>query len=412
MADTQSLFDTLAGAAGHPVNRIGLNGMVATGQALNGLRSAQTEDALAKAQDMRSQLDAKQGLGDQITAFLTAQGDPHPAEHGALVAGLVNSGGGKDFNESESGLGHILHNQAFNTVQTPGADPNARLAADQALNPGANPVQAVGNQLIPRFAPNSQGGAATVQQTPLSSAETADKTATANLHQVQADAGGFNPNTGKGGMSHLPQEQQDAINKAMDDGRLNFKDLNSRNVDIIGSMAMNNPNYNFNAAAKDAALSRNSTFQQKNMVLEGLPGNVAHVVDLGKNLKYPDLAIAGEGKKWLLGQTNDPDLTEYMGARNDTILKIAGVMRAVGMSDKAHAAEEEAMHPTLSPKALDAWARAQMSAIKPLMEQQRRAAHIGEPGANSGANGPVPTGTTPQGGATPSVDDPLGIRSK
>lgn len=409
MADS-SLGDLLSGIGGKPVNRPGLEAFVANSQSMNGLRSAQTEDALAKAQDMRTQQNAKAGLGDQLAAFFTANGDPHAAEHANLVSGLVQSGGGKDFNESEAGLGHVAHNQAFNTVANPTADPNARLASDQALNPGAQPYQSIGDQLIPRMAPNSQTGPASVQQTPVSQANIGAKNAETNLHNAQADAGGFNPRSGAGSLADLPEEQQLALEKSASRGLLNLKDVNSRNMAVYGHMAVNNPDYNFNRAAADAALSRNSTFQQKQMVVESLPGNISHVAELGKVLKYPDLAIAGEVKKAFMGHTNDPDLTEYMTARNDTLMKIANVMRGVGMSDKAHAAEEEAMNPTLSPRALDAWAKAQMSAIKPLMEQSRRASHIGEPGAN----GSVPMGTADQGGGGGGVDpsDPLGIRSK
>jgi hypothetical protein len=408
MADS-SLGDLLAGIGGHPVNRPALESFVANSQSINGLRSAQTEDALAKAQDMRDQQDAKKRVQGSLSSYFGSIGDPHPDEHATALGDLMAAHYGNDFKESEAGMKDALHNSAFSTIANPNADPNARLAADQAVNPGANPVQAVGDQLIPRFAPNTQGpGQQTpVQQTPVSQANVADKNASAALHQAQADAGGFNPNTGKMGIEHLPQEQQDAINKAVNEGRLSLQDVNSRNLSTYAQVALNNPTYDFNQAARDRSLGRNATFQQKNMIVESLPGLTAHVAELGKKLKYPDLAVAGEAKKFLMGQTNDPDLQEYMGVRNDTLLKIAGVMRSVGMSDKAHAAEEEAMSPTLSPRALDAWVKGQMSAITPLIQAQSRAVHSHS--MTGGGGGPaVPTGTTPQ--SAPSLDDPLGIR--
>ena len=42
------------------------------------------------------------------------------------------------------------------------------------------------------------------------------------------------------------------------------------------------------------------------------------------------------------------------------------------MTDQAHKAEQEAMNPTMSPKALDAWARAQKRALKPRLERYNR----------------------------------------
>lgn len=400
----------LAGIGGRPVNRPGLEAFVANSQSINGLRSAQTEDALAKAQDMRDQQDARKRVTGSLSTYFSGIGDPHPDEHATALGDLMAAHYGDDFKASEAGMKDALHNSAFSTIANPNADPNARLAADQAVNPGANPMQAVGDQLIPRFAANTQGPGqqAPVQGTPVSQANVNDKNASAHLHNVQADAGGFNPNTGKTGMEHLPDEQQAAIQKAVAEGRLSLQDVNSRNVAMYGQTAVNNPTYDFNQAARDRSLGRNATFQQKAMVVESLPGLTSHVAELGKKLNYSDAHVVGEAKKWLLGQSNDPDLTEYMTARNDTLMKIANVMRGVGMSDKAHEAEVEAMDPTLSPRALDAWVKGQMSAITPLIEQQRRAVHSAPPGAG----GVVPTGTTPQGGPVPTADDPLGIRSK
>jgi hypothetical protein len=371
------------------------------GQALAGLRSSQTEEALAKAQETRDQIAARSRLGDSLYQMLDQQGDPHARTNSVAATDAMIAG----FGDAKTAMGMIdqaQKNRAFATVTDPNADPNARLAADQGLSPGAQPFQAAEGQLIPRFAPNSQTATPQVYQTPVSTATANEKQASANLHQAQADVGGFNPH--QAGVANLPPEQQAAIQRAVDEGRLNFRDINSRNANIIASLAMNNPTYNFNRAAADAALSRNATFQQRAMVVDALPGLMSHTVALGKKLNYSDAEIAGLGEKWLRGQSNDPDLTEYMSARNDVLLKLANVMRGVGMSDKAIEAENEAWHPTLSPAGLDAWLRGQMSAVGPLMEGQRRAAHIGEPGVGDQTPKPaVPTGTTPPpaGGAGP-----------
>lgn len=403
MSDT-SLGDMLSGIGGRPVNRPALDAFVARSQAQNGLVSADTDKAWAEAQNMRDQQDARTRVKGSLKAYLASINDPHPDEHSEALGDMMAAHYGGDFKDSEAGMKDALHNSAFSTVINKDADPNARLAADQGLNPGANPMQAVGNQIIPRFAPNTQGPgqASPVQQTPVSQADIGAKNAEANLHNAQADAGGFNPNTGKTGMEHLPVEQQAAIQKAIDEGRASVQDMNSRNVGIYGQIAVNNPTYDFNQAARDRSLGRNATFQQKAMVAEALPGNMAHLTELGKKLKYPELALAGEAKKWLMGASNDPDLSEYMPVRTDTLMKIANIMRGVGMSDKSIAAEEEANHPTLSPRALDGWLKGQMSAITPLLESQRRATHSAPPGAG----GVVPTGTgAPQGAgaATPGV---------
>lgn len=395
--------DLLAGASGHPVNRPALDAAVMQGQAMAGLRSAQTEDALLNAQRMREEQDAGTNLEGALISAKDANGKnlftPSQAHFTATQMKFLHGGAQPALEAWQTGQ----KINATSTVADPNADPQARLAADQVLNPGANPYQSVGDQLIPRFAPGGQtpGSAPTVDQTPVSSANVQDKLASANLHNVQASVGGFNPNTGKTGMEKLPQDQQDALNQAMAEGRLSPKDLNSRNVDIYGHMALSRPGYNFNRAIADATLSRNPTFQQRAMIVEGLPGLMSNVTALGKKLAYPDTQFLGKVDQWFQGQNNDPALTEYMAARNDTIFKIANVMRGVGMSDKAVAAEDEIAHPTMSPAALDGWLKGQMSAVGPLMDQQRRAAHIGEPGVSDlpvGGGSPTsaPTAEAPQ----------------
>lgn len=402
MADSP-LGDFLSGVGGRPVNRPALEAFVANSQSMNGLRSAQTEEALLNAQNLRDEQDSKARVQQSLGDFLTANNDPHAAEHAALVTNVMGAHYG-GFKDAEAGLGDALHNVNTQTISNPNATPDARLAADQGNNPGANPVQAVGSQLVPRFASGSQTGNATVQQTPVSTADVGAKNAEAALHNAQAAAGGFNPHAA--GVASLDPDTQAAVQKAVDEGRLNFKDLNSRNAAIIGSLALHNPTYNFNGEAADAALSRNANFRQRAMVVDSLPALMSNLVSVGKKLNYPDLQVAGMGKKWLMGQTNDPDLTEYMTQRNDVLMKLANVMRGVGMSDKAHEAEIEAMNPTLSPVALDGWLKGQMSAVTPLMDAQKRSAHIGEPGVGDQTPGRTPTAGAGGGAAgLPSVAD-------
>lgn len=389
------LGDLLAGAAGRPVDRIGLESAVMQGQAMAGLRTSQTEEALAKAQQTREQQASRDRLHESLFQLLDSQGDPNARVNANAATDAMGAGYG-DFKTAASAIEQWKLNHARDTLGDVSqlGQPSQTAAQQQIAGAVAPPVNVPGNYAVlpGQTLPD-------VHQTPGEAAATSEKTASAHLHQAQADAGGFNPHTA--GVANLPPDQQAALQQAFDEGRLNYRDVNSRNAGIIGSMALHNPTYNFNRAAADAALSRNSTFQQRAMVSEALPALMQNVVSLGKKLSYSDLQVVGEGQKWLNGQTNDPDLTEFMGARNDVLMKIANVMRGVGMSDKAIEAEQEAMHPTLSPAALDGWLRGQMSTITPLLEHQKRASHIGEPGVGdqSGVD-KVPTGTTPppQGG--------------
>jgi hypothetical protein len=196
------------------------------------------------------------------------------------------------------------------------------------------------------------------------------------------------------GVGDLPPELQ----KAVDEHRLNPALLNSRNLPIYSQLAVNNPLFNFNQANADASLQKNPTFAQRAISLESLPEVMTTMTTLGKKVGYDDVKFVGQAQKWLRGETNDPDLTEYMTVRNDALMNIASTMRGVGMSDKAHEAEIEAAAPTMSPKALDAWFHGQMSVLTPRLKRTQRVSHLGDP-AYSGSNG------TAQAPA-----DPLGIR--
>jgi hypothetical protein len=88
MPTSQALGDLLAGAAGAPVNRPQLNAFVANSQATNGLRSAQTEEALLNAQ--RSQ-DEQIASGQLEDAFVQSGARPAQA-HLMAVAARMHAG--------------------------------------------------------------------------------------------------------------------------------------------------------------------------------------------------------------------------------------------------------------------------------------------------------------------------------
>jgi hypothetical protein len=399
------LGDFLAGVGGAPVNRPGLEAFVANSQATNGLRTAQTEEALLNAQNTRDELDAKSRVEGSLGDFLASQNDPHAKEHATLVSNLMRSKF-DSFKGSEAGLGDALKNINTQTLMDPNADPAKRAAADQANNPNTSPYMPDQGQLVSRFPQGANPNAPpTVFQTPGSQSTQHAQDALGNLHQTQSDVGGFNPH--QAGMPNLPPEQIAAINQAQAEGRLNFRDVNSRNAALVGQMALNHPTYNFNEEAADASLSRNPTFQQRAKVVDAMPGLISNVASLGKKLNYPDLEIAGRVKQAFMGQTNDPDLVAYSSARNDLLLKLANVMRGVGMSDKSVEMEHEAWKPTLSPPALDAWVKAQMSVLTPLMEQQKHGAHIGAPGTSYEQPAGGAAAATPGAGAALSLDEYL-----
>lgn len=161
----QGLFDALAGAGGANINRPALESFVANSQAANGLRSAQTEDALLKAQEMTEQATARGQVQDKLRALF---GPNEQSKADAAATLLVGNFG--DWKTVMQGLNALQTNQNTATL----SDPNqlgtpAQTAAQQGIQGKvATPVNVPNNftTLPGAFQPN-------VQQTPQGAAQTA-----------------------------------------------------------------------------------------------------------------------------------------------------------------------------------------------------------------------------------------------
>lgn len=190
------------------------------------------------------------------------------------------------------------------------------------------------------------------------------------------------------GIASLSPEEQDALDRAINDGRLDPNRINSRTAAIYAGMELKNPGTNFAGISANMALARNPNFRNKALTAETLPEIMQNVVDAGKKLNMPNTKIIGQMKAWALGQTNDPQLQEFMTLRNDSVMTIANVMRQVGMSDKAVELEKELTSPSMTPAALDAWLSGQMKSLKPRLDQYNRVIHP------QNATGSAPTTTS------------------
>lgn len=175
MADTQGLFDALAGAAGTKVDRPALNNFVATAQARNGLVSAQTQDAMLKAQQASEELDASSQLESKYVAAGMKPSD-------AALAATI----------SKAHYGNAVEAlKATGQVRLGYGTPEDQVAGEQmATGKIAGPVTVPDNFMIP---PGSPLANTPVQQSPEGLAKTQNAAAEAKLHKVQADAGGYKP---------------------------------------------------------------------------------------------------------------------------------------------------------------------------------------------------------------------------
>lgn len=381
MPDNQGLFDALAGAAGSNINRPQLNAYIANSQAM---RSARTEDALLKAQEASEQVVARSNLRDSIGKLF----GPNDQSKADVATNLMLSGFAGNAKDATDFLSGVQQNQFRTTAGDPAQlNTPAQTAAFQGISGKPADVQSIPNNyaVLPGITPPN------VQQTPNEAALTGNLNSEAQLHTQQAtNPQLFHP----GGFGQTPPEGIAALTKAIAEGRLDPTRVNSRTAPILAQIEQNTPGTNYNRLHADASLQSNASFQQKAMSVDMLPGLLANMTTLGKKLNggngYNNLKTIGTMQQWMNGQTNDPDYTEYMTVRNDSLLRLAQVMRGVGMSDQAHTAEIEANAPTLAPYALDAWLKGQMSVMNPLLERQNRITHLGEKGG-----GTAPLGSTP-----------------
>jgi hypothetical protein len=369
------------------VNRPQLNAFVANSQARSGLVSAQTQDAMVKA----SQAQEQQEAWDKIKTDLISQGAPE--SEASLARDAIVGANNHD---------PVTAMKTLAMAKLGYGNPASQVAGQQMYEGKlAGPVAVPGESVMP-VAPTGGSPFGAPQQTPLAAAQTQEQQALAGLNNTKENAGGFAPHAPP--MGAVSPEGQAALTKAVQEGRLDPTRINSRSAPILSQMELQTPGMNFNRLHADAALQSNSTFQQRAMSVDMLPGLLSNVTSLGKKLNggtgYNDLKSVGMMQQFMNGQTNDPDYTEYMTARNDTLLRLASVMRGVGMSDQAHTAEVQAMAPTLSPAALDAWFKGQMSVVKPMLERQTRITHLGETGQGTQPIG-APSATSAPTAATP-----------
>lgn len=114
MALGDTILDTIAGAGGHVINRPALSAAVMQGQAMAGLRTAQTEDALLNAQKLREEMDA----GDQLEGAYTFLGLGGGSGDVPEVEAVTHEEGcGGERPRSQEGIGN-----GYRRVLGPGCD--------------------------------------------------------------------------------------------------------------------------------------------------------------------------------------------------------------------------------------------------------------------------------------------------
>ena len=177
------LGDLLAGISGANISRPAIGAGIANGQALAGLRTAQTEEAMTKAMQAREQMAAKAQLEDSITQMKGPDGNPTytPSQAHAVALGLQAGGG--NFEQLVAGL------KGGNQVQAQGVlgDPS-KIGTPQATAAGqVMEGKPAGLQTVPEaYAVPAGAPQPNVQLSPIGTANVNEKAALANAANQRA----------------------------------------------------------------------------------------------------------------------------------------------------------------------------------------------------------------------------------
>jgi hypothetical protein len=174
------LGDILAGIGGAPVNRAAIGGTIANGQALNGLRTAQTENSLLNAQAARDEADARSGL----EGALLSSGLPSAQAHLQALEMISKSG-----NAQQAMAAYKMQQDTANrgVLSSPTATPQQQVLAQQGIEGKVAPLQNVPNQ----YAVPAGQQAPVVHVSPMGQADINEKNALGGAATARAaNAGG------------------------------------------------------------------------------------------------------------------------------------------------------------------------------------------------------------------------------
>lgn len=437
MANPQGLFDVLAGAAGAPVDRPKLEAFVANSQATNGLRTAQTEEALLAAQKSVEEAQSKRQLFDHFQNAGLKPSDAQLATDFA-VGGMGNA---SQITEAIDKTQGIRANYTLGDPTQIGS-PEAVAAAQVRKGTTADPFTTVPEQYA--ITPGVDHPPAVVES-PLGQAKIDASNALAGLHGVQA-------HNAAGGTSSLSDDA--AYNAAI-------------RYNATGTM----PTLGGNAAIEDrrkilqfaANISMNSGWAPPSWSAEGSPGatpsqhptaaqatapivtaattkaNTAALGDMSKrtavadaseqtaaaNLKLAQHYLTNTDQtgsplinsvlnKFKSGVLGDPDVSAYTNALTTAANEYARVVSmatgAQGITDAARREGQALFNPNLGPDQIAANIKVALKEMTNRTGSMHTQIHLLQQGIGSGSSTAPPTDLAAPAAAGAPNNDPLGIR--
>jgi hypothetical protein len=330
----QALGDLLSGAAGHPINRPALDAAVMQGQALAGLRTAQTEDALQNAQRLREENEASDNLEGALMGSKDADGKnlftPSQAHFTATQMKFLHGGAEPALQAWQAAQKAAATATLGNTalLGTP-----EQTAAQQAIQGKvAEPIQ-----VHPEYATLPGAFKPDVQQTPEGVATTAEKTASANLKNTEAaNPGAFHP--GGGPSTATDQQMLGDLIKAgvIDPQHVSRYNASPGALKAAWDVLQSSPGFTGTGHAAIQASERdwmsNSTQSSGGKVTRGnaAMNHIEALRDLSKALQNGDLRLWNYAKNELGAQIGDPSpqnlqlAAHFVGSEVTSFLSAAG----------------------------------------------------------------------------------------
>lgn len=375
---SQSLGDVLAGAFGRGVDRPALQAFVANSQATNGLRSAQTEEAMNNAQMQQEEMQAHGDLENSLTGALGDDGKPLLSPSGAhLVANeLVGH-----FGDAKSVMQAYREAQQSHNTSILSNPANLNTAADTAAAAGNTNKVPEAVQVPNEYAVPPGMAPPTVMQTPLGEAQTAAAGANAQLHTAQAtNPAAFHP--GAGATAPLSQQAIDLMgDRFFETGQLPSTGMGNAGMELRKQILQS-------ATARATGQRGPLTDQGGNGASAAIIGNAATagagksvVTDMSKRAAIADsseqtaannLQLAASyltkadqtgspiintiQNKIRSGVLGDPDVSAYTNAletaSNEYARVISMATGASGITDAARAEGQRLFNPNMAPAQL------------------------------------------------------------
>jgi hypothetical protein len=209
----------------------------------------------------------------------------------------------------------------------------------------------------------------------------------------------YQPGGGSGGTSYLSPEETAALNRAMFEGGLDPKWVNSRTGKLFAQQELYNPGKAWNSASAAATYERSLASMNTKALLSTINPLLDQLVESGKNLNNSNIKLVNKVVNFAREQTGDPLIVDFNNRRDDIIAEVERGLLGTGvLSDNKYLRAVRNVSSAQSPAQLDAAVDAMKSVISARLHAVRSGPNYGgtegevikQPGENKGKRGLIP----------------------